>query len=413
MMRSAGDPRDVRALFAPDAVAVVGASDDNAKYGNWISVQALSTSDARPVYLVNRRGERVLGEPTFRRLADRPSTVDLVVIAVPAAAFEQAVEDALAIGTGAIVGVTSGFAELGIGGAEHQAAIARRVRPAGSVLLGPNCLGVVDTTSRLQLSSNAMPAGPVGLISQSGNVALELSLFLTERGLGVSRFASLGNQADLRAADLLRSYTAHAGTRLIAIYCEDFVDGRAFAQAAADAVSAGKRIVLLTVGSSQASVRGRHAATHGKPVFVHAVEATGPAADALREEGIPVFRAGEDAARTLGLLTRAARGPAPGVPALPVPARPVADDGYWTARELLRGGGLRFPGRADGPFRGRGRRRGRRARTPGGAEGARPAAQVRRRWCCVGPLDGARRARRAPPRGRPSAGAGRLCRAHG
>jgi acetate---CoA ligase (ADP-forming) len=500
MMRSAGDPRDLRALFAPDAVAVVGASDDHGKYGNWISVQALSTSDARPVYLVNRRGERVLGEPTFRRLADLPCTVDLVVIAVPAAAFEEAVEDALAIGAGAIVGVTSGFAELGIGGAEHQAAIARRVRQAGSVLLGPNCLGVVDTTSRLQLSSNAMPAGPVGLISQSGNVALELSLFLMERGLGVSRFASLGNQADLTAADLLRSYTAHAGTRLIAIYCEDFVDGRAFAQAAADAVSAGKRVVLLTVGSSQASVRGaqshtgaltsaasavgaackaagidqvtsvremadllaalhagrrprgarvavladggghaalasdlaashglqvgelepslvaalrehlppsagvsnpvdlagagerdiasfastldhllsspgvdsvlvtgyfgaygaygaalataevatahlmgRHAATHGKPVFVHTVEATGPAADALREEGIPVFRAVEDAARTLGLLTRAARGPAPGVPALPAPARPVADDGYWTARELLCGGGLRFP----------------------------------------------------------------------
>jgi acetate---CoA ligase (ADP-forming) len=261
MMRSAGDPRDLRALFAPDAVAVVGASDDRGKYGNWISVQALSTSDARPVYLVNRRGERVLGEPTFRRLADLPCTVDLVVIAVPAPAFEEAVEDALAIGAGAIVGVTSGFAELGIGGAEHQAAIARRVRQAGSVLLGPNCLGVVDTTSRLQLSSNAMPAGPVGLISQSGNVALELSLFLMERGLGVSRFASLGNQADLTAADLLRSYTAHAGTRLIAIYCEDFVDGRAFAQAAADAVSAGKRVVLLTVGSSQASVRGAQSHT--------------------------------------------------------------------------------------------------------------------------------------------------------
>jgi acetate---CoA ligase (ADP-forming) len=490
--------RDLSALFSPKSVAIVGASNDQSKYGNWLSVLALRSREIRPVHLVNRRGERVLGEPTHPRLTDVVGPVDLVVIAVPAAAFEAAVEDALAVGARAIVGITSGFSELGEQGAAREAAVVRRVREAGAVLLGPNCLGVVDTTSALQLSSNEMPAGPVGLISQSGNMALELSLFLQERGLGFSRFASLGNQADIAAADLLRSYAEHDGTELIAVYCEDFLDGRAFARAAAGAVQAGKRVVLLTVGSSQASQRGarshtgaltsdasvvraaceaagmelvsspremadvlsllhagraargrrvavladggghaslasdiaeshgldvaafeprlvaalrdelppsagtanpidlagageqditsfgrvldlvlssdavdsvlvtgyfggyggygaaladaelatarrmgEHAARHGKPVVVQTMYPSGRPADVLREARIPVFRAVDDAARTLGALS--AGGPAPHVPVLPAPVAPVSEDGYWTARELLREAGVSFP----------------------------------------------------------------------
>lgn len=248
--------RDLTALFAPRAVAVVGASNDQAKYGNWLSVQALRMRGRRAVYLVSRRGEPVLGEPSYRTLADLPEPVDLVVIAVPAAGFEAAVDDALAAGAKAIVGITAGFGELGAEGRAREAALAARVRAAGAVLLGPNCLGVLDSTTGLYLAPNPLPAGTVGLLSQSGNVALELSRFLTDRGLGFSRFASLGNQADLGAADLIRSCAADPGTELIAVYCEDFGDGRDFVAAAADAVAAGKPVVLLTVGGSAASVRG-------------------------------------------------------------------------------------------------------------------------------------------------------------
>ncbi|MFI8993824.1 acetate--CoA ligase family protein [Streptomyces sp. NPDC053542] len=248
--------RDLTALFAPRAVAVVGASNDQAKYGNWLSVQALRMRGRRAVYLVSRRGEPVLGEATYRTLAELPEPVDLVVIAVPAAGFEEAVTDALAAGAKAIVGITAGFGELGAEGRAREAALTERVRAAGAVLLGPNCLGVLDSTTGLYLASNPLPAGTVGLISQSGNVALELSRFLTDRGLGFSRFASLGNQADLGAADLIRAYADDPGTELIALYCEDFGDGRAFVATAADAVAAGKPVVLLTVGGSAASVRG-------------------------------------------------------------------------------------------------------------------------------------------------------------
>ncbi|MQY40137.1 Protein lysine acetyltransferase Pka [Streptomyces sp. RB17] len=492
--------RDLSALFDPSSVAVIGASNDQTKYGNWLSVQALRGEHRRPVHLVNRRGEPVLGRAVHRQAVDAPGGVDLAVIAVPAAGFADAVEDALAAGARAIVGITAGFAELGEEGRAREDALARRIRRAGAVLLGPNCLGVLDTTTELRLASNDMPVGGIGFVSQSGNMALELSRFLERDGLGFSRFASLGNQADLTAADLVRSYTEHDGTELIALYCEDFGDGRAFARAAADAVRAGKPLALLTVGAGQASMRGARSHTgaltsdlavidaacraagvdrvatvaelahllgalyrnrrgggrrvaviadggghaslasdvaearglhvpefdddlvarlkaelppsagtanpvdlagageqditsfgrvldlalgadsvdsvlvtgyfggyggygealaeaevatarvmaarirhHGKPVAVHTMYADAPAAVELRRQGVCVFGSVEHAAQVLGRIADRAERTAPHVPAVPAPAAPVAADDYWTARELLRQGGLDFP----------------------------------------------------------------------
>jgi len=224
-------------------------------------VQALRMADSRPVHLINRRAEPVLGRPTYRTLAEAPGPVELVVIAVPAAGFEPAVDDALRAGARAVVGITAGFAELGPDGRAVQERVARRVRAAGALLLGPNCLGVADSTTGLTLASNPLPPGGVSLLSQSGNMALELSRVLAGHGLGFARFASLGNQADLAVADLILSCTTHPGTELIAVYCEDFGDGRAFVAAAAEATRAGKPVLLLTVGGSAGSVRGARSHT--------------------------------------------------------------------------------------------------------------------------------------------------------
>ncbi|HEY5857993.1 MAG TPA: acetate--CoA ligase family protein [Aldersonia sp.] len=253
--------RDLSVLFDPKSVAILGASNDETKYGNWLAVQALRMADTRSVHLVNRRGEDVLGRPVTRTAAEIGEQVDLVVITVPAHGFADAVDDALAAGARAIVGVTAGFAELGAEGRARQERMVERVRDAGAVLLGPNCLGVLDSTTNLTLASNPLPTGRVALLSQSGNMALELSGFLTARGHGFSRFVSLGNQADLGVADLIRSCVAHEGTELIAVYCEDFGDGRAFVAAATEAAQAGKPVVLLTVGGSAASVRGAQSHT--------------------------------------------------------------------------------------------------------------------------------------------------------
>ena len=124
--------------------------------------------------------------------------------------------------------------------AAAQASLAARVRAAGAVLLGPNCLGVMDAGEQLELATADLPAGAIGLISQSGNLALELGLLAGRDGLGFSRFASLGNQADLGATELVRALAAHEPTRLIALYLEDFRDGRAFARAAARSTAASR-----------------------------------------------------------------------------------------------------------------------------------------------------------------------------
>src|SRR5919206_4797826 len=100
--------RDLEPLFAPRSVAVVGASDDPAKWGNWLARGALRGERCRPVYLVNRNGGTVLDRPAYASLRDLPDAPDLVVISVPAAAFEQTVDDALAVGARALVGITAG-----------------------------------------------------------------------------------------------------------------------------------------------------------------------------------------------------------------------------------------------------------------------------------------------------------------
>ncbi|HEY2787994.1 MAG TPA: acetate--CoA ligase family protein [Gaiellales bacterium] len=250
--------RDLRPLFDPTSVAIVGASDDPAKWGNWLGRGALKGEHRRPVYLVNRNGGTVLDRPAYASLRDLPAAPELVVVAVPPAAFEQTVDDALAIGARAIIGITAGLGELGVEAEARQAALAGRVRAAGAVLLGPNCLGVFDASSDLGIASNEFPEGGIGLVSQSGNLSLELGILARQVGLGFSRFASVGNQADVDLAELIAAFAEHPATEAICVYAEDFRDGRAFVDAAA---AAGKPVVLMTVGASAASARAAQSHT--------------------------------------------------------------------------------------------------------------------------------------------------------
>ncbi|MCX5015434.1 acetate--CoA ligase family protein [Streptomyces sp. NBC_00555] len=273
--------RDLTALFDPRSVAVVGASDDPAKYGHAVASQALRADGRRPVHLVNRRGGTVLGRPAAPSLAAIGEPVELVVISVPGGGFEAAVEDALACGAKAIVGITAGFAEAGPAGLARQRAVVARVREAGAVLVGPNCLGIADNTTELYLASDRFAPGGVALLSQSGNLALELQLRGAPHGLGFSRFVSLGNQADVTLVDLVEDCARHEATTAIAVYAEDFGDGRAFARAAA---AAGKPVVLLTAGRGSASARSAQSHTGALTTSADVVAA------ACRDAGVELVR---------------------------------------------------------------------------------------------------------------------------
>jgi acetate---CoA ligase (ADP-forming) len=257
-------PVSLDALFAPRTVAIVGASADSAKWGHILGRRALESPGDRTVLLVNRNGGEVLGRPTYvsagAAAAAHDVRVDLAVVCVPASGFVAAVTDAVSAGARAIVGITAGLSETGAEGARVEAAALAVARDAGAVLLGPNCLGIVDTSTSLQLAHAVLPAGDIAVLSQSGNLVLDLAALLADRGLGVSRFVSLGNQADLGLVDFLWACVDHDATRAVAVYTEDVVDGRGFLDAARALRAAGKPLVLLAPGRSEAAVRS--AASH-------------------------------------------------------------------------------------------------------------------------------------------------------
>ncbi|MGW3321480.1 acetate--CoA ligase family protein [Streptomyces virginiae] len=300
--------RDLTALFDPRSVAVVGASDDPAKYGHAVAAQALRAPDRRPVHLVNRRGGTVLGRTAATSLTAVGEPVDLVVISVPGAGFEAAVDEALACGAKAVVAITAGFAEAGPAGLARQRAIADRVRAAGAVLVGPNCLGIADNTTELYLASDRFAPGGVALLSQSGNLALELQLRGEPHGLGFSRFVSLGNQADVTLVDLVEDCSRHEATSAIAVYAEDFGDGRAFAAAAA---AAGKPVVLLTAGRGTASARSAQSHTGALTTSADVVAA------ACRDAGVELVRTPREMTVVLAGLAGLARPAGPAGPAGP------------------------------------------------------------------------------------------------
>lgn len=246
-------PRNLGPLFDPASVAVVGASATPGKWGNILAQTVLGGEHRRRVWLVNRGGGEILGRPAVASLAQLPEPVELVLVVVPEVGFETVVDAALAAGARAVAAIVAGLGETGAGARERERAVVERVRAAGAVLLGPNCMGVIDTASELSAAAHlTLPAGEIALVTQSGGLGLDLGLRATRAGTGFSRFVSLGNQADLTAADVVADLAHHEGTRAIACYLEDVGDGRALAAAALEAREAGRHVILLAPGRSGA-----------------------------------------------------------------------------------------------------------------------------------------------------------------
>jgi acyl-CoA synthetase (NDP forming) len=268
--------RDVRALFESKRIAIVGASDDRTKWGYWLS-RGVAESDAE-VTLVNRRGTPVLGRPTVPTLRDATSAPELVVLATPAGQFVAEIDNALEVGARAIIGITSGaFSDVAA-----RRAVVERVRAAGAVLLGPNCMGIADTGRGIHLLWGQVPAGPIGLLSQSGNIALEIGSLAASVGLGLSRFASIGDQADLMSFDLLQAVAGAPETRVVALYVEDVKDGDAFGSTVARLTSSGMPVVLLAGGASVAGSRAASSHTGSMVTGDTVIDAVCRASGAIR-----------------------------------------------------------------------------------------------------------------------------------
>ncbi len=258
-------PRDhaIACFFTPRRVAIVGASADPRKWG-WMAAEQVLRDAAgqREVFLVNARGGEILGQHCHSSVATLPDGLDLAVITLPPAAFESTINELVAKGTRAILAITAGFGESGADGKATEARIVSRVRAAGAAMVGPNCMGVFDGHAPFRCMPWAEIApGPVGFISQSGGLIMDLSLRLADCGLGLSRTVSIGNQADVGIADFVRSLGAHEPTRVIAIYGESFIGGREVFREIERVVAGGKPVVVMSPDSTVAAHRAARSHT--------------------------------------------------------------------------------------------------------------------------------------------------------
>jgi acyl-CoA synthetase (NDP forming) len=243
---------DLLTFSDPRSVAVVGASADPAKWGYWLARGALRGAHRRAVHLVNAKRTVIEGVASVASLRDLPEAPELVVLCAPAATVPAVVEEALELGAKGFLGITAG-----IDAAHDDPGLERRmaatIRAAGARIVGPNCLGIYDAAHELELAWGSFEPGSLAVVSQSGQLGLEMASLAAHAGLGISRFVSIGNQVDVTAVDVLDDLVEHETTKAVVLYLEGFDDGRALLAALARLRAAGKPVVVLTVGASEAS----------------------------------------------------------------------------------------------------------------------------------------------------------------
>lgn len=259
---------------SPASIAVVGASDDQAKWGYWLARGALSGAGRRTVRLVNASSATVQGESTFASVSALPETPELVVLCVPPRFVEGVVTESLARGVKAFLGVTAGVPD--------EARLGEMIRAAGGRIVGPNSLGLYDASTELQLAWGHFSPGSLAIVSQSGQLGSEIAILGARAGLGVSRFVSVGNQIDVLAAEVLDDLADHESTQMVALYLESFADGAHLVATLRDLAATGKPTIVLTTGASEGSQRLARSHTGSLTSALDTVDAACRAAGAVR-----------------------------------------------------------------------------------------------------------------------------------
>lgn len=244
-------------FFHPRGIAVIGASHDPIKLGFGVARNLTQSGYPGAIHLVNPRGGALMGHQVHRDVASVPDPVDLAVIVVPAAAVPSAVQACGARGIHAAIIASGGFREVGAEGAALEAQVAELARSLGVRLVGPNCIGLLDTHLPLDTTFLAPPppaAGDVAFVSHSGAICAAVIDWASGQGFGLSRLVSLGNQTDVCETDVLAPVASDAHTKVLTLYLEGIRDGRRFV-AEAGRVTRDKPVVALKVGRFAAGQR--------------------------------------------------------------------------------------------------------------------------------------------------------------
>ncbi|HET7711466.1 MAG TPA: GNAT family N-acetyltransferase [Thermoanaerobaculia bacterium] len=243
----------MNAIFAPHSIAVIGASRRPEQLGHAIVRNLRTAGFCGPLYVVNPNATDIEGVPAFRSLQQIAGPVELGIIAVPAELVEGAIEDCIDKGVSAVVVITAGFAETGEEGAGRERRLMEKIRTAGIRMVGPNCMGVLNTDPAVRMHATFAPvfppAGTVAMSSQSGALGLAVLDYARSLNIGFSTFISVGNKADVSGNDLIQYWAEDPKTEVILLYLESFGNPRKFGEIARR-VGRKKPIVAVKAGRS-------------------------------------------------------------------------------------------------------------------------------------------------------------------
>ncbi len=257
----------MKALFSPGSVAVIGASRRPASVGQAIFSNILLNGYKGIVYPVNPRAKSVLGVKSYPRLADIEDEVDLAVIIIPSQAVAGTIRECARKGVKSAIVISAGFKEIGEEGRKLEEEVKAEARKGKISLLGPNCLGIINTDPDVSLNASfatSMPReGNVAFISQSGALCTAVLDYAKGESIGFSKFISMGNKADVTENELLRFLSEDPHTDVILLYLEDLHDEREFIKIARDITGEiQKRKPIIAVKSGRTALGARAASSH-------------------------------------------------------------------------------------------------------------------------------------------------------
>lgn len=252
----------IERFFNPRSVAVIGASRRQDTIGQALVRHLVTGNYTGRVYVVNPSAAAVSGMPSYKAVGDIPDDVDVAIVAVPAEAVEDVVLECAAKGVHGLVVISSGFAETGEEGRKRQRRLVGLSRSYGLRLIGPNCLGIINTDPAVSINaslSSVMPArGRAGFFCQSGALGSAILEKVQNRGLGLSTFVSAGNRADVSGNDLLQYWEEDDSTEVVLLYLESIGNPRKFSRIARR-VSLRKPIIAVRSGRTTQGVPMGHA----------------------------------------------------------------------------------------------------------------------------------------------------------
>jgi acetyl coenzyme A synthetase (ADP forming)-like protein len=270
----------MRPLMTPAGVAVIGASRNPDSIGHRVLQAIVSGGFTGPVYPINPKATELVGLRCCATIADVPPGLDLAIVTVPPTAVLEVVEQCAAAHVKSLIVITAGFAEVGEEGRALQHKIVDAVRGHGMRMVGPNCMGLLNTAAAVHLNASfspvVPPAGRVAFSSQSGALGIAILQLAADRLVGLSSFVSVGNKADVSSNDLLEYWEADPNTGVILLYLESFGNPRRFGRIARR-IGKTKPIIAIKAGRTRAGSRaaGSHTA---------ALAASDTAVDALFQQ---------------------------------------------------------------------------------------------------------------------------------